>query len=154
MADPDPSPDPSAILVQPSVPEGQGSGGRAKRVYGRNRTVVAEQEEESQEAPTLEETLNKESYADLRKRYEVDSGSADVSADLLSVSPSPYQIQISRLISKGALAARPPESVNDMRSKGGNRRYMDETGYLLDGIIDEGASKGFKKSRSVFCSKN
>lgn len=87
------------MLVQPTVPEGQGSGGRAKRVYGRNRTVVAEQGEESQEAPTLEETLNKESYADLRKRYEVDSGYADVSADLLSVGPSLTQRHSSRLIS-------------------------------------------------------
>lgn len=78
-------PDTSAMLVQPAVPEGQGSGGRAKRVYGRNRTVIAEQEEESQEAATLEETLGKESYSDLRKRYEVDSGATDVSANLLSV---------------------------------------------------------------------
>lgn len=74
------------MLIQPTVPEGQGSGGRAKRIYGRNRTVIAEQREASQEAPTLEETLSKESYADLRKRYEVDPGSAEVSADLLSVS--------------------------------------------------------------------
>jgi hypothetical protein len=50
-------------------------------------------------------------------------------------------------MSQGVLAAKAPESVNDMRSKGGNRRYMDETGYLLDGIIEAGASKGFKKSR-------
>lgn len=78
-------PDPSAMMVQPAIPEGQGSGGRAKRVYGRTRTVIAEEGEDSQEAPTLEETLNKESYADLRKRYEVDSGPTDVSADLLSV---------------------------------------------------------------------
>lgn len=77
--------DPSAMLLQASVPEGQGSGGRAKRIYGRTRTVVAEEEEASQEAQTLEDTLAKESYADLRKRYEVDSGSAEVAADLLSV---------------------------------------------------------------------
>lgn len=44
------------------------------------------------------------------------------------------------------MLARAPQSVNDMRSKGENRRYMDETGYLLDSIVDPGASKGLKRS--------
>jgi hypothetical protein len=34
-----------------------------------------------------------------------------------------------------------------MRSKGENRRFMDETGYLLDGIEDESATKGFRRAR-------
>lgn len=142
--------DPSAILgVQSNVPEGQGSGGRAKRVYGRTRTIVAEEREGSQDPQSLEETLGKESYADLRRRYEVDSGSAGISADLLSVCRLHTARGEARLIIKGLVAARPPEPINDMRSKGENRRYMDETGYLLDGIVEAGASKGFRKSRSV-----
>jgi hypothetical protein len=47
------------------------------------------------------------------------------------------------------LLARAPQSVTDMRSKGENRRFMDETGYLLDGIEDHNAPKGFKRSRYV-----
>jgi len=47
------------------------------------------------------------------------------------------------------LIARAPQSANDMRSKGENRRFMDETGYLLDGIEDESATKGFRRARYV-----
>jgi hypothetical protein len=36
-----------------------------------------------------------------------------------------------------------------MKSKGENRRFMDETGYLLDGIEDENATKGFRRARYV-----
>lgn len=45
------------------------------------------------------------------------------------------------------IIARAPQSVNDMKSKGENRRFMDETGYLLDGIEDESATKGFRRAR-------
>jgi hypothetical protein len=34
-----------------------------------------------------------------------------------------------------------------MKSKGENRRFMDETGYLLDGIEDESGTKGFRRAR-------
>lgn len=45
--------------------------------------------------------------------------------------------------------ARAPQSANDMKSKGENRRFMDETGYLLDGIEDESGTKGFRRARYV-----
>jgi len=34
-----------------------------------------------------------------------------------------------------------------MKSKGENRRFMDETGYLLDGIEDETGTRSFRRAR-------
>lgn len=78
--------DPSALWVKPVEPEGQGSGGRAKRIYGRTRTVVAEDDDTVTNVEKLEEALSKESYASLRSRYEVNSGQATLSQEELSVS--------------------------------------------------------------------
>lgn len=77
--------DPLAILMTASVPEGQGSGGRAKRVYGRTRTVVAE-DQTLAATETLEEQLSRQSYADLRKRYEVNREQGTVNPDDFPVS--------------------------------------------------------------------
>jgi hypothetical protein len=77
--------DPSALWIKPVEPEGQGSGGRAKRIYGRTRTVVAEDEDTVTDVEKLEEALSKESYASLRSRYEVNSGEATLSQEELSV---------------------------------------------------------------------
>jgi len=80
--------DPSAMWIKPVEPEGQGSGGRAKRIYGRTRTVVAEDEDTVTDVEKLEEALSKESYASLRSRYEVNSGEATLSQEELSVCPT------------------------------------------------------------------
>jgi hypothetical protein len=77
--------DPSAMWIKPVEPEGQGSGGRAKRIYGRTRTVVAEDGDTVTDVEKLEEALSKESYASLRSRYEVNSGEATLSQEELSV---------------------------------------------------------------------
>jgi hypothetical protein len=86
--------DPSAMWIKPVEQEGQGSGGRAKRIYGRTRTVVAEDEDTVTDVEKLEEALSKESYASLRSRYEVNSGEATLSQDELSVC---FQIWLWRL---------------------------------------------------------
>ena len=86
--------DPSAMWIKPAEPEGQGSGGRAKRIYGRTRTVVAEDEDTVTDVEKLEEALSKESYASLRSRYEVNSGEATLSQEELSVC---FQICLFRL---------------------------------------------------------
>ena len=77
--------DPSAMWIKPVEPEGQGSGGRAKRIYGRTRTVVAEDDDTVSDVQKLEEALAKESYASLRRRYEVNSGEITQSHEDLSV---------------------------------------------------------------------
>jgi len=77
--------DPSAMWIKPVEPEGQGSGGRAKRIYGRTRTVVAEDDDTVSDVQKLEEALAKESYASLRRRYEVNSGETTQSHEDLSV---------------------------------------------------------------------
>jgi hypothetical protein len=86
--------DPSAMWIKPVEPEGQGSGGRAKRIYGRTRTVVAEDEDTVTDVEKLEEALSKESYASLRSRYEVNSGEATLSQEEMSVC---LQIYLRRL---------------------------------------------------------
>jgi hypothetical protein len=77
--------DPSALWIKPVETEGPGSGGRAKRIYGRTRTVVAEAEDTVTNVEKLEEALSKESYASLRSRYEVNSGETTLSQEELSV---------------------------------------------------------------------
>jgi hypothetical protein len=86
--------DPSAMWIKPVEPEGQGSGGRAKRIYGRTRTVVAEDEDTVTDVEKLEEALSKESYASLRSRYEVNSAEATLSQEEMSVC---LQIYLRRL---------------------------------------------------------
>lgn len=73
--------DPSALLLRSTLPEGQGSGGRAKRTYGKTRTVVAEEGETAEAAPVVEDMMGASSYADLRKRYEVDPGEGVVTPE-------------------------------------------------------------------------
>jgi hypothetical protein len=48
---------------------------------------------------------------------------------------------------KEFLLARAPQTVSDMRSKGENRRFMDELGYLIEGLGDPSASISSKRSR-------
>jgi hypothetical protein len=62
-----------------------GSGGRAKRIYGRTRTVVADDEDTVSDVNKLEEALAKESYANLRSRYEVNGGEVDQGSNAVSV---------------------------------------------------------------------
>jgi hypothetical protein len=83
----DAEPDPSAMWIKPAEVEGPGSGGRAKRIYGRTRTVIAEDGDTVSDVEKLEEALSKESYASLRSRYEVNpSGEKSLSQVELSAS--------------------------------------------------------------------
>lgn len=68
-----------------------------------------------------EEEGLRESYEEQRKRYEVDTGEAD-----------PF-------------LAKAPEPIADMRSKGENRRFMGEIGFLIEGI--QGSAGGARRSR-------
>jgi hypothetical protein len=67
------------------------SGGRARRVYGRSRTMLGEVVAPVLDSPRsgvssgAEDGLPKESYKELRKRYEVDN-EGDVGGDMFSVS--------------------------------------------------------------------
>lgn len=67
-----------------------GSGGRARRVYGRSRTMLAES---SNASPASRSGLGseaddvvKESYQELRKKYEVDNSGEDIAGDVYAVS--------------------------------------------------------------------
>jgi hypothetical protein len=59
--------------------------------------------------------LHRESYADLRKRFRVDVSSDDE-------------------IEEGLMGPLDLKSISELRDKGENRRFLDEIGYLLEGL--------------------
>lgn len=76
-------------LVMPEKErEATGSGGRAKRVYGRQRTMLAEGMNLSPRSGVSSgpEEVVKESYKELRKLYEVDNSGEDLVGDVYAVS--------------------------------------------------------------------
>ncbi|WWC89215.1 uncharacterized protein L201_004133 [Kwoniella dendrophila CBS 6074] len=125
---------------------GEGSGGRAKRTYGGKRSMLAEVSQVnldlanvSKEDVGADETAPEASYAELRKKYETDNdetenGSGNLMAELL--------------------LARAPQTVSDMRSKGENRRFMDELSCLIDGIVDPSMGMSFKRSSAIDILRN
>lgn len=98
-----------------------------------------------------EQDVVKESYAELRKQFEVDnSGDDSGQGNLMLVSWHAFAILIEVLFStdqQDLLAVRGGQTVSDLRSKGENRRFMDELGYLVDPILDPSTSMGLKRSR-------
>lgn len=61
------------------------------------------------------QVLHRESYADLRKRFRVDISSDDE-------------------IEEGLMGPLDLKSISELRDKGENRRFLDEIGYLLEGL--------------------
>ncbi|WOO81156.1 uncharacterized protein LOC62_03G004687 [Vanrija pseudolonga] len=136
------SPTPAALVAPAVAVESPGSGGRAQRTYGRSRTFLssrpADDDTGEGAASSLAASLAeppRESYEELRKRYEVDNETGG-SGNLLD-----------------ALLARAPVPISDMRSKGENRRFMDEVTFLLEGISNA-PSKGIRRTSSVDVLKN
>jgi hypothetical protein len=66
-----------------------GSGGRARRVYGRSRTILADSMHGSPGSGTGAgaDDVVKESYKELRKKFEVDNSGEDVTGDVYAVCP-------------------------------------------------------------------
>ncbi|WVQ99575.1 hypothetical protein IAU59_006711 [Kwoniella sp. CBS 9459] len=129
--------------------QAQGSGGRAKRTYGKTRTMLSEVSNVELEVSKIskggdldETTAPQESYAELRDRFEIDNttiertgnGSGNLMSELL--------------------LARAPQTVSDMRSKGENRRFMDELNYLIEGISDPTSGAAFKRASAIDILKN
>ncbi|WVQ67536.1 uncharacterized protein L199_005736 [Kwoniella botswanensis] len=131
----------ATIPAQVASGSGGGSGGRAKRTYGGKRSMLAEVSQVnldianvSREELGVEETAPEASYAELRKKYETDNnetqnGSGNLMAELL--------------------LARAPQAVSDMRSKGENRRFMDELSCLIEGITDPSMGMSFKRTSAI-----
>lgn len=143
------SPNPAALLV-PSAPAHDGSGGKAKRTYGKTRTVRVEMEDGEAgdifgvKKAVHHEGVVKESYAELRKMYEVDNtAEGETSGSLFTVGPHNLRFAYDQDL----LAARAPQPVSDMRSKGENRRFMDEVAYLVDPVADDHTRMSLRRSR-------
>lgn len=130
-----------AFTAHPQIKQQPGSGGRAKRTYGKVRTIMVELprglEDEDQSSYGImsqgDDSQLQASYVELRQRYEVDN--------------TIHHTNRSASLLHDMLQARAPETVSDMRSRGENRRFIDELGYLFDGISDPAASRSFKRSR-------
>lgn len=131
----------SAFAVHPQIMQHPGSGGRAKKTYGKVRTILVElsrgpEDGDQSSYDTMsqgDESQLQASYVELRQRYEVDNTIQHTSR--------------SASLLQDMLQARAPETVSDMRSRGENRRFIDELGYLFDGISDPAANKSFQRSR-------
>lgn len=85
------------------------------------------------------ELETRESYTTLRQRYGVDNSEDDpmLPLELESVSPNRK--------GKGKAVERLPEgmmndlkSISELRNKGETRRFLDEVGYLFEGLDPEG----------------
>ena len=136
-------------------------GGKTKRTYGGSRTFFiqgngknADSEDGETEMASAAENngiLGKESYAELRKRYEVNNEEIEDeghgSRDLMAVrGVTRKYLSIVLIPLQDLLLARAPQPVSDMRSRGENRRFMDEVGYLAEGIADPAASLSLKRA--------
>ncbi|KAK8864521.1 hypothetical protein IAR55_001771 [Kwoniella newhampshirensis] len=132
----------TALLIPAPAASGQtSSGGRAKRTYGRTRTILAEAPQggtdpvrrDIDENDHASNSPPQASYAELREKFEVDNTiepSGSGSGNLMSE----------------FLLAKAPQTVSDMRSRGEHRRFTDELGYLVDGIADPTTGVSFKRS--------
>jgi hypothetical protein len=91
--------------------------------------------------------MRRESYADLRQRWGLDSEEDGYARGLDS---------IDREISKDTPAALPfglandLKSISELRSKGETRRFLDEMGYLFEGL-NASAAMGVRRGRYVRC---
>ncbi|WVW84053.1 hypothetical protein I302_106081 [Kwoniella bestiolae CBS 10118] len=131
----------TSLLANTAQASGSGSGGRARRTYGGKRSMLAEVSQGDLDISNVtkdevgaDETAPETSYAELRKKYETDndeagSGSGNLMTELL--------------------LARAPQTVSDMRSKGENRRFMDELSCLIDGIVDPSMGMSFKRTSAI-----
>ncbi|BEJ16338.1 hypothetical protein CspHIS471_0509430 [Cutaneotrichosporon sp. HIS471] len=126
------SPSVASPPVAPLVPAtiGSPSPAKAKRTYGGNRSFLANRPAD------LDTALSEDaqpSYSELRKAYEVDPGDDDAIRDL----------------TEEFNFARAPEPINDMRSKGENRLFMDDIGVLLSDINNPAQSLALRRSSAL-----
>lgn len=151
------------LVLDSALAVPSGSGGKAKRTYGGSRTFLAESSgpaagvsvarSDDTEVLGRNDILAKQSYAELRKRYGVDNTEAaddgSESGILIGVGlQSPTEQEHQGLTNQqDQLPAGAPQPISDMRSRGENRRFMDEIGYLADGIADSAASISLKRAR-------
>ena len=95
----------------------------------------------------------RESYADLRSRWGVDNSEDDP----LPRSPSPEPVsgkgkgkakERSRVVLPSNMM-NDLKSITELRSKGESRRFMDEVGYLFEGM-GKNVGVGVRRGRQVF----
>ncbi|CAK9781123.1 hypothetical protein CC85DRAFT_282511 [Cutaneotrichosporon oleaginosum] len=124
--------EPGSPLIAPLVPVAVGSPSpaKAKRTYGGNRSFLASRPTDLDTALTEDA---QPSYSELRKAYEVDTGDDD---------------GIRNLAEEFNLA-RAPEPINDMRSKGENRLFMDDISLLLSDINNPMQSLALRRSSAL-----
>ncbi|KAI5119384.1 hypothetical protein M0805_001058 [Coniferiporia weirii] len=81
-------------------------------------------------ADEADEQLTRDSYTELRKRWGVDNSENDTHHDA-DDNALP--------VGEGLALYNPLSSITDLRSKGETRRFLDEVGYLFEGLEPTGA---------------
>lgn len=104
--------------------------------------------------------VNKESYASLRSRWGVDNSEDDPYPESATTSAAgtPYGSPSKSKKGKTKVAVpdlepgmmNPLKGISELRNKGESRRFLDEVGYLLEGM-EEDAGDSLKRARSVQC---
>lgn len=98
---------------------------------------------------TEDDTEPHESYADLRTRWGIDMSEDDPQLYYTGV-PTPLRHNPSEpsLLSLPTGMMNDLKSITELRSKGENRRFLDEVGYLFEGL-DGSNAVGLRRARCV-----
>ncbi|KAF9029129.1 hypothetical protein BDZ89DRAFT_1065654 [Hymenopellis radicata] len=140
-----PLPLPTLSFSQPSTPKRSSS---SKRTYaGKSRSfLVALPVEGTTEDPTL----TRESYSVLRERWGIDISEDDPFSSVASASNSNVSTP-SASPKKGKSrrpAINPLKSQSELKHKGETQRFLDEVGYLLEGM-DTDAGAGLRRTSAL-----
>lgn len=104
------------------------------------------------EDPLADESEARESYTDLRTRWGVDNSEDDPYPRNFSASPSPSRSKspnkgkAKEVVTYANGMTNDLKSITELRSKGESRRFLDEVGYLFEGL-EPSSGVGVRRSR-------
>ncbi|KAJ3717742.1 hypothetical protein C8R42DRAFT_723961 [Lentinula raphanica] len=148
------TPTKSKILPPPAVSEPSSSPQRPalvnKRTYaGKSRSFLVELAVDQSIPPDLQDDYNnRESYAALLSRWGVDNSEDEPYPEPGLASPSKSststpngspskgksKVRLKQEMNSPSGAIKPLRSITEIRNKGESRRFLDEVGYLLEGL--------------------
>ena len=112
------------------------------------------------EDPLAEESEARESYTDLRNRWGIDNSEDDPYLNINgSQSPtdpgsqSPNKVKAKQVVTYANGVTNDLKSITELRSKGESRRFLDEVGYLFEGLEPSGGV-GVRRARYVVSAMN
>ncbi|KAF5386338.1 hypothetical protein D9757_006705 [Collybiopsis confluens] len=136
----------SAAVSDPSSSPQRPALANNRTYAGKTRSFLVTLSTDQSLPPELQDDLNsRESYAVLRSRWGVDNSEDDpypevhspVKSDVSTPNGTPSKRKAKGRLKEEASAAdliHPLKSITEIRNKGQNRRFLDEVGYLLEGM--------------------